>query len=733
MTQDVLACHTISRTDITATTKLQVLISFSATLCVILCGFSDLLLHSGDVLTGIHRGGQNDLTEWFIRSSEFSTGSSTNHEWPLWNPFLAMGQPHVGNPQSALYYPPNWLFPLFDIPVFLSWLLVVHHLSAAFGCLVLGRNWGLRWSSSVLSGVGFGLAPYLIAQTAEGHYAQIAAIAWIPWTFVAYERFRQRGGLNWIPISACLSLSFFAGHVQETLYLIMLLSAVITMEATRHVWRKEFQRSVTLLACWLLTGVVMVGLVAIDLVPIWSVSRLSTRVHGLDLAAAGTGLCTRNVQQLVFPFAHGPPGTGDDFWETLFHFGTILSTIAFLGAFLRWDRRGVRIMVFLFLIATLFAFGNQTPFFNCCYRLVPGVAAFRMPSRMLFCSSFCVAMLAGFGFDAITDKLRTLASRFQRWQCRLSFEGLTVVLLALVSGELCMFAHQVLATIPRQYLRGPSRVSEFFTRQVEFGRVLADQFVYSDREAVRDQVLLMRAYEPVRLLRFAGLFEAMTNNDASIDLSGYQPLQLGAFRKSGLDLAGVHYVVTVTRQSQHPGWKLVEQGHVPGPVSLRGHRATSLPFWIYKNESPLPRAFVQGCVTTCSDWPLAIRALKNNDSRRSIILSEDRLGPGPRSEFRAAKIVEYTPNRVIIDVECHAAGYAVLTDLYHPGWIARIGDANAPVIPVNFGFRGVPIPAGRHRIVMQYVVPGFRVGAGLTGITIVSLLLLMYRRNAISQ
>jgi hypothetical protein len=40
------------------------------------------------------------------------------------------------------------------------------------------------------------------------------------------------------------------------------------------------------------------------------------------------------------------------------------------------------------------------------------------------------------------------------------------------------------------------------------------------------------------------------------------------------------------------------------------------------------------------------------------------------------------------------------------------------VIPVNLGFRGIPVAAGRHRIVMEYHPPGLQFGVIVTGATI---------------
>src|SRR5690606_10785335 len=140
---------------------------------------------------GPQKHGHNDLVDYFVPSREFAAQSIRDGEWPFWNTNICLGVPYTGNPQSALYYPPNWLTLVWSPRDCLSWLLVAHHLFAGLGVYCLSRRYGMSWSAGVLGGILFLGAPFLIAQTAEGHYPQICAVAWIPWAFLAYERFRR--------------------------------------------------------------------------------------------------------------------------------------------------------------------------------------------------------------------------------------------------------------------------------------------------------------------------------------------------------------------------------------------------------------------------------------------------------------------------------------------------------------------------------------------------------------
>ena len=43
-----------------------------------------------------------------------------------------------------------------------------------------------------------------------------------------------------------------------------------------------------------------------------------------------------------------------------------------------------------------------------------------------------------------------------------------------------------------------------------------------------------------------------------------------------------------------------------------------------------------------------------------------------------------------------------LHDTWYPGWVAEIDGKRAPILRADVLFRGVEVPAGRHRVVFRY-------------------------------
>src|SRR5262249_58298564 len=62
-----------------------------------------------------------------------------------------------------------------------------------------------------------------------------------------------------------------------------------------------------------------------------------------------------------------------------------------------------------------------------------------------------------------------------------------------------------------------------------------------------------------------------------------------------------------------------------------------------------------------------------------------------------ATIVRYEPERVTVRTASDAGGLLVLTDRWFPGWQATVDGRPAAILRTDYLYRGVVIPAGRHR------------------------------------
>jgi hypothetical protein len=71
-----------------------------------------------------------------------------------------------------------------------------------------------------------------------------------------------------------------------------------------------------------------------------------------------------------------------------------------------------------------------------------------------------------------------------------------------------------------------------------------------------------------------------------------------------------------------------------------------------------------------------------------------------------------TETRQHVELETESAGpsYLATSEAHYPGWSARIDGRPATIYYTNIAFRGVPLPAGRHRVQFEFHSPSARTG-----------------------
>ncbi|NUQ01801.1 MAG: hypothetical protein HUU35_18300, partial [Armatimonadetes bacterium] len=115
-----------------------------------------------------------------------------HNQLPFWNPYQLNGYAFAGNGQSALFYPPNWLFfGLFSVPVGFRLTAVGHLWLAGAATFRLCRELGTRRPAALLAGLVFPLSGFMITWLMLP--TLISSAAWLPVGAAAVERARRTG------------------------------------------------------------------------------------------------------------------------------------------------------------------------------------------------------------------------------------------------------------------------------------------------------------------------------------------------------------------------------------------------------------------------------------------------------------------------------------------------------------------------------------------------------------
>jgi uncharacterized membrane protein YfhO len=152
---------------------------------------------------------------------------------------------------------------------------------------------------------------------------------------------------------------------------------------------------------------------------------------------------------------------------------------------------------------------------------------------------------------------------------------------------------------------------------------------------------------------------------------------------------------------------------------------------VYENPRPLPRVWITSDVIqlTPPEIKTAIQSSRLPDGREyrpeSMALIEEPppfkiATPDPDARATLARAENTT---VEIHTESRRPGFVVFGDSYYPGWKALVNGNPAPLFVANYIQRGVFLPAGRNVVRMDFLPVMFYVGAGIS--TLAALLLVM--------
>jgi hypothetical protein len=102
----------------------------------------------------------------------------------------------------------------------------------------------------------------------------------------------------------------------------------------------------------------------------------------------------------------------------------------------------------------------------------------------------------------------------------------------------------------------------------------------------------------------------------------------------------------------------------------------------------------------------------------TVLLDDDST---PAAEGRPARVDVRADDResIVTDVDAEGRGYLVVADsIVRPGWKATVDGRPVKLVRGNHALAAIPVPAGRHRVEVRYDAPGLRVGAVVSGVSV---------------
>lgn len=365
-----------------------------------------------------------DVQQYFIPYHVVSARMLAQGHLPLWNPYAFSGMPLLGDGQSAMFYPPNWLFFLLSGEVALNYATLIQFVLAGISMHVYARTLGLGRCASLIGSISYMFSGYLVSHMV--HLSILSGAAVLPLVFLCVEKALARRSAWWSVLAAlALALQLLAGHPQVPVYTVLAVILYALVRGLHHGGVPQAMRSLFKLAA--LCGLAF-GFAAVQLIPWMELAGFSSRAAGVTPNFLFSDRLGRSdLLMLVFPFLHGsvqggafgePLGFPTRIWEHSAYVGILPLCLAALGVLplmgrpkaFQPDRGWLRIYLCLLALLSVTLLGGGTSVGRSLIQLTPILDSLRATSRAAVLLSFALALLAALGMDWLldprTDRLR---------------------------------------------------------------------------------------------------------------------------------------------------------------------------------------------------------------------------------------------------------------------------------------------------------------------------------------
>ncbi|NOT35352.1 MAG: hypothetical protein HOP12_14505 [Candidatus Eisenbacteria bacterium] len=634
------------------------------------------------------------------------------HERTFWNPYVFMGIPagaSLADPR------PQWL----PAGLLTTWdaldrasrrmpsaLPIIASLLGALAAAWLGR---VLWigqaeervspvappgseAAGFVAGALWLLAPGLLVPLAFGHDAQSLTLALLPATLlathgVAAATSRAAVAGCALLLALCVAFEGLAGHPQF-LVIVACLAAPFAIERALRFARP---RRLRLHVIATLLGLSMSAAV-------W----LPALLYGRHTQRADSGFALREAARwsaapldllaLAWPRAAGFGGPGyhgglaaTDYSHSLGLVGALLAVIGLLAARGR-EARTARWLAALGAIAAVLSLGTGLPPPLRVLLQLPIGSAFRTPVSWLIVTQCCGALLAARGvLECAGGSARWLRPGFPNAGPRaLHRVGVAAIGLVATLAALALFAEvrPVLERATGQV--ASSSASPGFPLRVPPAPALARLAAADPRH---------RAWPGDPELGFSNDWIAWRAPQIA-GLHGAVPSRWDRAAREDL------FLCESVLRACAVGWQCGAAGDsiASAPGECR----------VVAMHAALPRGYSVASVRVLPDDAAVIAAMRDPswEPERVAFTTESSAGfEGVRSA--RCEWIRDDPDRLVIRTSASAEAFWVIADTHFPGWRASLDGAEIPIARVNLMLRGVRVPAGTHRLELDYLPQGW--------------------------
>ena len=589
---------------------------------------------------------------------------------PFWNPYNFSGTPFLAHPGTAVFYPLTAIFLLLPLNMAFSLNYYLHLVIGGTGAFFLTLRYA-GYFTSLISALAFMYSGYFAARIYAGHVDLLTTAVWIPWVINSFLQVSENPNLrkNLILAIVSLSLLILAGY---NAYLVFVLEFIFLFSL--YLLIKKPSRIARIFPTFFLVIAVSIGLTSTQWLPTWQLTKNSIRGQGLPYQLASWGslpfsglklfynpLDHRELDKISFNLGGGPKANPFD------HFPGRISLLIILG------------YITYFLLSRFFT-GKKRSSINSDFWF------------FLFLSIFFLWISLGNNVKPGLHYFLYNLVPFYRY-IRIPIQNLIIpvvlipVMLGMILNKVKSYLLQIVLCL---FIVGELFI---FGREYIFLTILPVQkhnkSIISQINKISGTGRLLPAFRVISsILDRFDLNASMLYRFESI--SGYDPLIL----KNYYDFID----------------------------SSNGNKISSLP--LYNVEIPPID------LNKKTSLLLNVSRILNEDG--SLTENKNYL---PRFNFsqdnqcldknNKISIIEYSINKIILSSSNDCDAQLLSSEVYYPGWQAKIDGKKTPVSSSNLAFRTVFLPAGKHIIEYYYYPYIYIYGLIISIITLISAVIVL--------
>jgi hypothetical protein len=719
---------------------------------LVLAMFFDVLLVPREVLGTANA----DMVFQFLPWREFGFSELAKGNLPLWNPHIFSGAPFFGGMQSALLYPPNWLFLFLPLPLATNWSIALNVWLAGTFMYVWALQRGVQPFAAFLSAALLMFCGPHFLHVSAGHLSNLSAMPWVPLLLLAIDRWLASRRPVWCLVGMlAVAMQILAGHPQYV-YFAAVIAGVYSLVMLLELGNGRLAAAAGLMSFY--AGGALLAAVQL----LTGIQEISETIRGQPLSyrfAAMVSFPPENFLTLVAPGFFGDMLIHDYWgrwylWEACAFIGVIGLALAAYGGASRVA--GKKALLITAAVATLLALGDNTPLFRLLYDWLPWFDKFRGSGKFLFFAVLMLVLLAGHGFDRILREravrmpairvagataialcVAAVAIRTADWRAvtaavfatgesyagshssaAFSSASQAFASLGLLVGGLTFGAATGLAAWTRWQPRAAALLGALAIIEVfAFARMHRPTFDAAQVNFSHLREFLAANPGEYRILNLAFPNSAMSLR--AFDAWGYDP---GVTRRYaefiqwsiGGDPAAATQYMTFRRY--HPLLSMLRVKYVmdveKGMIKIQAIPAP-----------PLRRLELVGSYEVHEQRDAILRAMgaPSFDPRKEVILeSQPHPAPVAGPEHGRAALIREGTDFMEIEADVSRPSVLLVTDAWTSGWRASAlpgsSQSTYELMPANYALRAVPLATGTHRLRLYYAPLAFRVGAIISGL-----------------